>query len=805
MVTSATTGGPLDRSGGADPEHPTHTGSTHVNTAAGPKATRRVGVPQMQQTSGTSIGACLTVDTPRAESLEARLAQPKSHAPRSRIEFSRFIGVRDQPRLDANHQSNVPGLYIVGDLVDAPVIKLAFRQGDQIARHIMSELGSQDGIDEDVVDVLIIGAGPAGIGAAMALQDSRLRVVVLDRADPFATIADFPKGKLIFSEPEDLANPDGIWFSDAPKEELVERWSRMVADKELPLQFPEEVCGAKRVGGLFEVRTRVGAGGLTRQAIEADPTEDAENTLKARRIILAAGKRGQPNLLDIPCAQDRTVHTRLVDATTHTDRDVVVVGGGDSAVEAATALAEAGARVTLSYRGDSFHRAKKKNRTRLQHAVAQGNPTLAMGSRPIEITDKEVILRDGENQREVPADDVFAFIGSRPPKGLLRRLGVRMQAEMDVARWLWFGGFAMVTWLFYVLKHKKPFFPFGPGHIFEEVPTLLTMELGFRTIDPSFWGTAIYSLLILVFGVRAMQRHNGPDQKKRYISLMVFQAVFLFGIPELLAPLVIDRPWKVYALTVPWPLSIWSMVDAPGWVNSGNETRDLWTALGWLGVGAVTTFGLIPWYVKRNGQRFCSWMCGCGGLAETLGDFWRHLAPRGRDAKRAEWGGRVILLLAIPVTLLIVNDAWAFVAKDALYSTKEFAQAWYGLMVDFWLASVLGVALYPYFGNRVWCRFFCPLRAWMGVLAKRFSQISIRADDRCIGCGECTRYCQMGIDVERFAQKELRLDNSNSACIQCGICIEVCPMDVLTIDRGREVGIVLDGSALTPPRASWEG
>ena len=732
------------------------------------------------------------------------MAQSKPRSGRRRLEFSRFIGVRDRPRLDANHQSNVPGLYIVGDLADAPVIKLAFRQGDAVARHIAAELGGTSS-QSDVVDVLIIGAGPAGIGAAMALRDTDLKVVVLDRTDPFATIADFPKGKLIFSEPDELDSPDGIWFGDAPKEELVDRWTAMLSENDLPLQFPEEVCGAVRRDRLFVVRTRVGPTGLCRQAVEGDSSPGAENTLLARRIILAAGKRGQPNALGIPGERPGRVHTRLEDAQAHQGRDVVVVGGGDSAVEAATALAEAGARVTLSYRGDAFHRAKKKNRARLVDAAERGNPSLALGSRPIQIADGTVTLAAEGQEREVPADDVFVFIGNRPPIGLLQRLGVRMQGEMDIGRWLWFGGFAALTWLFYVLKHKKDFFPFGPGHILEQVPALLTVDLGFRTVAPDFWGTALYSLLIVVFGIRALRRHEGPDQKKRYISLMVFQAVFLFGIPELLAPLVIDRPWKVYALTVPWPLSIWSLVDAPSWVGSGHETTDFWTAVGWLAVGAFTSFGLIPWYVKHNGQRFCSWMCGCGGLAETLGDFWRHLAPRGRDARRAEWGGRILLLLAIPVTLLIVNDAWAFIAKDALYSSKAFAQSWYGLMVDFWLASVLGVALYPYFGNRVWCRFFCPLRAWMGVLARRFSRISIRPDDRCIGCGECTRYCQMGIDVERFAQKEIRLDNSNSACIQCGICIEVCPMDVLTLDKGREVGLALGGTVLSPPRAPWEG
>jgi ferredoxin-type protein NapH len=255
----------------------------------------------------------------------------------------------------------------------------------------------------------------------------------------------------------------------------------------------------------------------------------------------------------------------------------------------------------------------------------------------------------------------------------------------------------------------------------------------------------------------------------------------------------------MYALSVPWPLSIWSLIDAPAWA-SGDTT----TALIWIGLGGLTSFVLIPLYVRRHGQRFCSYLCGCGGLAETLGDFWRHLAPRGRTAKEAEVFGRIVFVLAIPVTLLILNDAWAFFASDALYSTTAFAQHWYSLMVDFWLASIVGVALYPYLGNRVWCRFFCPLRAYMEEIARRFSRIAIKSNDRCISCGECTLHCQMGIPVEAFAQRQVDLCNTNSACIQCGICIEVCPMDVLSVGQTGEA-VRLMGPSLSPPRVPWEG
>lgn len=187
----------------------------------------------------------------------------------------------------------------------------------------------------------------------------------------------------------------------------------------------------------------------------------------------------------------------------------------------------------------------------------------------------------------------------------------------------------------------------------------------------------------------------------------------------------------------------------------------------------------------RTARAFAAICAAAGGLAETVGDLWRHLAPRGVTSYKAEWAGKVIFLAAIPTTLLIINDAWSVFHAAQLTDVKSFAQSWYGLIVDFWLASVVGVAFYPYLGNRVWCRFFCPLRAYMEVLSKWFSKITIKADDKCIGCGECTKHCQMGIDVQKFAQRRVDMDNTNSSCIQCGICVQVCPMEVLSLgERG---------------------
>jgi NosR/NirI family nitrous oxide reductase transcriptional regulator len=710
------------------------------------------------------------------------------------FEFSPKLGVRELPELTARHESNVKGLYIVGDLADAPIIKVALNQGYEVAQQIIKDdLKGAVGGGGDVLDVVVIGAGPAGIGAALALKEAGARYVVLEKERPFNTIQNFPKAKFVFSEPRSLENRGNFWFDDARKEALVDRWADEIDQRGLAIQQPEEVIDLSRDGEGFTVKAKVGAGGRmslgqTQQlpAIQAgggeaarllgSDQEGATNTYKARRVILAIGRRGSVTRLGVPGEDLEKVAYNLKDPEDHRGRRVMIFGGGDSAVEAAAATAEAGAEVTIAYRGEGFHRAKAGNQEKIEGLIKAGRVRAELGTAPVEIREEAVILKKGAETLTVPNDDVLVFFGTKLPKPFLDKIGVRFAGKMDFLRALWIGSFALMTYCFYVLKSKRDFFPFGADDPLGFVPGLLKADLGFREVNASFWGTVVYAFLITFFGIRAWRKYPSAVQKNRYVSLIVFQLLFLFGIPEILAPLVIDRGYKLYALSVPWPLSIWSVVDAPGW-----GAGDALTAWLWVGLGAFSSFVLIPLFVRFHGERFCSYLCGCGGLAETLGDMWRHLAPRGSTAQKLEIPGRIILLLAIPVTLMILNDAWGFIQNEALTNTQRFATQWYGLMVDFWLASVVGVAFYPYLGNRVWCRFFCPLRAYMEKLAGWFSKISLNANDKCIGCGECTRYCQMGIPVQKYAQKKMQIHNGNSACIQCGICVQVCPMEVLSI------------------------
>jgi NosR/NirI family nitrous oxide reductase transcriptional regulator len=694
------------------------------------------------------------------------------------FEFSTKIGTRELPKLSKDYESNLPGLYIVGDLADAPVIKIALNQGyDVVQRMFRKDFGGQvPPAEAGVVDVVVIGAGPSGIGAALACKASGLSVEVIERERPFNTIQNYPKHKHVFAEPRDFGDSSRFPFMDSIKEDLVETWAAALEDNRLSIRQPEEVVGIDKRGALFEVEVRAGDGVVW----DGQPVKKgAARQVKARRVVLAIGRRGTVNKIGCPGEDDTDkVHYGLADPDKHRGERVLVVGGGDSAVEAALALAQAGAEVAISYRQEAFSRTKLLNKERIERAIAEGRVRALYKTKVDCIEPSSVTISGPDGTVQLDNDRVFVLIGTKLPLPFLQKIGVMMEGQLTWQRVAFILSFALLTYCFYCIKAFKTiepvaqyYWPFGPSHPLGGVHAALKANLGWRAIDGSFWGSVIYSLMITGFGLAAIRKYKSPIQTRRYSSLIIFQLIFLFGIPELLAPLIIDKPWKLYAVSVPWPLSIWSLV----------HTETLW-----LGVGAATAFVAMPLFVRFHGERFCSWACGCGGLAETLGDRWRHLAPRGAGSKKAELFGRVVLGAAAVVTLLILAvDVWRFLDWNTWGETKMFAQKWYGLVVDFWFASVVGVAFYPYLGNRVWCRFICPLRAYMELLAKYFGRLKIVANEKCIGCSECTRYCQMGIPVQKFAQLREDLANHNSACIQCGICVEVCPMDVLEVVRAE--------------------
>ena len=239
-------------------------------------------------------------------------------------------------------------------------------------------------------------------------------------------------------------------------------------------------------------------------------------------------------------------------------------------------------------------------------------------------------------------------------------------------------------------------------------------------------------------------------------------------------PQFAEQGWRAYGIIYAWPLFFYTFFHDPHMV--------------WVVWGVVLTFVVIPILVLFHGKRYCSWVCGCGGLAETFGDRWRHLAPKGKTSIKWEWMNLAVMILAAAITLgMLTRDTIGLI-----HQPTEWGLYVYRIFADVWLIGILPVTLYPFLGGKIWCRYWCPLAKLMGLMSTFYSKVGISrfkivANDKCIACNECSRNCQVGIDVMQYALKQEVLDNATSSCIGCGICVSVCPMDTLSFGANGDV------------------
>jgi polyferredoxin len=180
---------------------------------------------------------------------------------------------------------------------------------------------------------------------------------------------------------------------------------------------------------------------------------------------------------------------------------------------------------------------------------------------------------------------------------------------------------------------------------------------------------------------------------------------------------------------------------------------------------------------------YCSWVCGCGGLAETLGDPFRHLSNKSIGAWKLErWMVHSVLLFSIVMTGLTLYSYFSG-TQNVIGIKTQTIQNIYGFLIGSVFAGVIGTGFYPIFGNRVWCRFGCPLAAYLGLIQRFKSRFRITTNGgQCISCGNCSTYCEMGIDVRAYAQKGQNI--VRSSCVGCGVCSAVCPRGVLKLENG---------------------
>jgi len=318
-------------------------------------------------------------------------------------------GVRaDAPVLTPELETNVPGLFVAGELGGLALIKNAVRTGrecvDAVARRLASQRLRRPA---GGLDVCIVGAGPAGLSAALRAHELGLSYLLLEQSTLGGSVAKYPRQKLVLTSPMELPVYGVFDRLEIRKEALLELWQRVAREVRLAVRTQQRV-----------------------EHLSCDPdgsfTVNAANgRWRAAAVVLAIGRRGSPRTLDIPGEELPKVMYDLLDAASYRRKRILVVGGGDSAVEAALGLAhQQGNRVTLAYRKDAFTRLKARNEQRIEAAMRRGGVAVLFGATPVAVRTDVVELDVRGQRRELPNDFVWVFAGATPPTAFLERIGV---------------------------------------------------------------------------------------------------------------------------------------------------------------------------------------------------------------------------------------------------------------------------------------------------------------------------------------------------------------------------------------------
>ena len=314
----------------------------------------------------------------------------------------------DLPVVDEHYETNVKDVFIVGELGGIGLIKNAVRQGKAAVEHIASSLTAHAA----EYDVVIIGGGPSGLAAGLTAASKKLKYVVLEQSDIGGAILHYPRAKVVMTSPVELPLWGKLKLTEVSKETLLEIWQNIIHKTSLNISINEKALEVKRMDGYFSITTPL-------------------RTLTTAKIVLGLGRRGTPRKLGIPGEEAPKVMYRLIDASSFNNAHVVVVGGGDSAVEATIGLAiQTGNRVTLSYRGTEFSRIKERNRIHLEEQITNNCIRVIMNSQIKEIHEHEVLLSTQDGEVRLQNDFVFIFAGGELPFDFLKKLGVSMRQQL---------------------------------------------------------------------------------------------------------------------------------------------------------------------------------------------------------------------------------------------------------------------------------------------------------------------------------------------------------------------------------------
>ncbi len=340
------------------------------------------------------------------------------------LAFGNVLQTIRVPNVNENFETNLPGLFIVGELGGMGLIKTAINEGklviDRLRQRfeqagqwapVRNEHGAIVACPEDrpePFDVLIAGAGPAGLSASLAAHQCGLHYFTVDQGEVAATIRNYPRHKFLMEEPIAMPLYGNLYIGDGTKEGLLSVWETILANTGVRVRTGEGVRSIRRLQDVFAVET-------------------VKGTYTARNVVLALGKRGTPRKLGVPGEDLSKVAYRLIEAETYSDNDILIVGGGDSAVEASLAVAKGGRnRVTLSYRGDDFKRLRERNQAQLKQAETDGRIRVIRKSQVRAIRPACVLVEWDGQTRELANDFVFVLIGGESPDEFLRKTGIEI-------------------------------------------------------------------------------------------------------------------------------------------------------------------------------------------------------------------------------------------------------------------------------------------------------------------------------------------------------------------------------------------
>ncbi len=706
--------------------------------------------------------------------------------------------VEKLPATGENGITNLPGVRIAGDLSGIPLLKFSSLTATKALRAILKEPDFQkrDTSQADVLDVAIIGAGVAGVSAGIEAKKAQLRFAVYEATQLFSTVVNFPKGKPIYTYPTELKLDGGLQFRATVKEALV-----------------DEMEAQRRAAGIEPIAARIER--LERSGNFLVLHHADGKTTRAHRVIVAIGRSGNFRKLGCPGEDLDKVYNRLFDPKDYAGKEALVVGGGDTALETAIAIAACGGKVTLSYRKKEFARPKPENVEKLQMLVkdpaaqvavehptservttaansymrgdkAPGSVRLMMQTSVQKIEPSSVTLRDAVGKTQaIPNDVVFTMLGREAPLDFFRRSGIPIRGEWSAKTWVSFLAFFAFCCFVYIWKasshlnqlfQQRHWFPFNVPNWLQSMGGSIAAAsanprtlLGTLTIDlasPGFYYSMGYTLLIIAFGLRRIKRRNTPYVRLQTYTLMAFQFIPLFLLPYIVLPLVGHNGWFDSGVMKTIADNLFPAVNY-------EHGREYWRAFGlvlawplfiwnvftsqplwwWLGISFLQTFVIIPLIVYRWGKgAYCGWVCSCGGMAETMGDAHREKMPHGPFWNRLNMAGQALLFVALLIAAFRILSWMA--PNSRLGRTSE--QLFSGLLSQW---SVLGVQLNYYHVVDIGLAGIIGLSMYFWFSGRVW----------------CRFACPLAALMHIYARfSRYRIFPEKKKCISCNVCTSVC-------------------------------